>query len=44
MGKAYRRRSTPAMILSNRPKKIGWLTEAKSGNHHVSGIQFRHPE
>jgi hypothetical protein len=37
MEKVYRRGRTPAMILSNSPKKIGWLAEAKSGNHHLSG-------
>jgi hypothetical protein len=37
MGKAYRRRETPAMILSDAAKKIGWLTEGKSGNHPVPG-------
>jgi hypothetical protein len=31
MGKVYRRRRRPAMILSDSAKKIGWLTETKSG-------------
>src|SRR5450756_613916 len=41
MGKVYRRRPTPAMILSDSAQKIGWLTDVKSGNHRVSGTQFR---